>query len=381
VATGRAQSKTDSLSYEKYDDRFGSTAQGPAGFFMGSSRCVSETEVAPHLVLVSIGGSLFVCLMCLMYCTLGPIGYALVSMICFGNSIFLLGYANELSSQPCIYLYSKFGFQGCIGAIVHAYLQYSDPSKQYPKEFGQMQALNLGSKILCFLLPAIGLIVAEYSANIGFGIDPCNAGINSSVISLDPIIVLLFFWFYSGEKPSLLQFAGTLIAVPGAILNGFSGSMGDTANAIAIAWCVSAMVSFALNIITSRLASSAEVGNKVPWAWQQIMVGFTAILMCVCQLILCRWVPSLKIDLANFSPAVLHWALIGACAQSMGIYSVIMSFQGPNVVAGVNAAIFGSCDLVNFSLDWILLRNHPNPAKLVSMGIMVFGVIILSTAS
>lgn len=267
---------------------------------------------------------------------------------------------------------------------MHVYLQLGDKegaSQQYQKEFENMKALKIASKFNYFILPAVGLVIAEYSANTGFGIDPCNAGVNSSVITMDTILVLIFFWFYSGEHPSLFQFVGTSIAISGAVLNGWSDSGGNHANAIAIAWCLCATVGFALNIISSRFASSAGVGNMVPWAWQQIVVGVTAILMCFCQIVLSTWAPSLKVDTAHFLPTLVYWSVLGACAQSLGIYSVILSFQGPDVVAGVNGAIFGSCDLVNFALDWFLLGSQPNMIKRVSMAIIAVGVIIMSIAS
>merc|ERR1712226_188845 len=106
----------------------------------------------------------------------------MVSMLCFGITLFLNGYANDLFPQAYVYVCVLNSCQALIGLIGHVLSRFFEDT-EYHKQCETAKAFGMRTTIVCFLLPGFAAVSANYNVQMSYKEDPCNAGVNNAIVT------------------------------------------------------------------------------------------------------------------------------------------------------------------------------------------------------
>eukprot|EP00929_Paragymnodinium_shiwhaense_P091096 TRINITY_DN51139_c0_g1_i1.p1 TRINITY_DN51139_c0_g1~~TRINITY_DN51139_c0_g1_i1.p1 ORF type:complete len:522 (-),score=85.64 TRINITY_DN51139_c0_g1_i1:49-1524(-) len=303
---------------------------------------------------------------------LSALKLALCSSLLFGVSNFLLAYSLVLSSNPERYLATKFTLSGLLVLVMHGI--FNRTSLRYRHAMWKAQSL---SPLIWWTAAASGLALgcAQQVAVAAFAEDRRAVTPNAAVMSCEVFFIVIFFRCYLNERPSWQQAAGVMLTFIGLVI--LSGKFTDdykgqhAQNAYLLCFVVTMLLaidSICLRIATVGGLTASPSLNARLWA-----IGVLGLIgLCV------RMDASesfLGLTLGN-----IHWPLLNAVVDVLGMYCGVRSFESLDVQTGVVSAIFSTNCVVVFTLN-VLLRGYvPGLLKLLGMASVLAGCLTLSLA-
>lgn len=302
-----------------------------------------------------------------------PYLLALMACIAFGVDNFINSYSASYLGTPSAHMGMVFFIDGIIAFNIHLFLKATHDT--YQSEWEDTVSSSWRPLIMTMLTGGF-IVAAMLCGNIGFSIDQSDSGPHQALVCGDILIVGPFFYFWGGERLTLLQHAGCALIIGGMIVMSNAFAKPSDHETMAFFWLFLSMTFYAASIISWRLIATGE--EDISWRPRLLLIfGFMG------------WIGFLifpvYLEQGGFkayieTPLLLAWPILNSAASFLGMWSVNLAYQKADAATGAITAVVDANSVALLLMNAVILAMVPSMSQITGMAVVLFGCFLVCSS-